>query len=66
MSRIIFETEDTITFIFDLRRPANIYKKLKWMNEYSCALPIRHTTIMNDKKQNKTKKTEKKKGAVQL
>lgn len=32
------------------------------MNEYSCALPIRHTTIMNDKKQNKTKKTKKKKG----
>lgn len=29
MSRIIFETEDTITFIFDLRRPANIYKKIK-------------------------------------
>lgn len=25
------------------------------MDEYSCALPIRHTTIMNDKKQNKIK-----------
>lgn len=36
------------------------------MNEYSCALPIRHTTIMNDKKQNKKKKQRKKKGAVQL
>lgn len=30
------------------------------MNEYSCALPIRHTTIMNDKKQNKKKNKEKK------
>lgn len=29
MSRIIFETEDTITFIFELRWAANIYKKIK-------------------------------------